>query len=141
MNPDQTNLQELVTALANIQDDDGNPLMSHEFMGLADYGLSHGDLPETLMKMPAEAFMQVFQAMGGLPRLLLYADRNPAAFYKLFARLLVQTSGPLVPKQGDANYVNEFPDWAKTPSRLAYSAVPPTSASDDGMEGADEDGG
>jgi hypothetical protein len=116
------NLGELVQALnATPSDEDNSPLLSDDLRNLIESGLHPQDIPQSLNAGPAEAFVQAFHSIGGLPRLILFADRNPAAFYKLFARLLIQTSAPITPITSDvaAQAAQQWPDWL-TNRRLAY---------------------
>lgn len=116
------NLNELVQALHSTPvDEEASPLFSEDLRNLIESGLHPSDIPESLNRGPAEAFAAAFEAIGGLPRLILYADRNPQAFYKLFARLLVQTSAPITPHTADPaqKAADQWPEWL-TQRRLAY---------------------
>lgn len=88
---DTKNLVNLVLALST---EDG--LLSKDLRDLMDSGIME-DLPDTLRGNAPQNFQAAFEAMGGLPRLLLYADRNPAAFYKLYARLIRNVDPPPEP--------------------------------------------
>lgn len=39
-----------------------------------------------------QAFMDSFELIGGVPRLAIWADENPADFYRLFSKLLPSQS-------------------------------------------------
>lgn len=107
----QQNLSELVTALAT------DSSISPEMKDLIQRGLHHVFLPEALQPRSAEAFQLAFEAMGGLPRLLLWADQNPSKFYQLFARMMPQTIAPVLPSPQQTNQV--WPEWLSQ-RRLAY---------------------
>jgi hypothetical protein len=109
------NLSELLVALRGQKE---SPL-SDELKTLLDNGLHHVHLPEALHTSAAEAFQRTFEAWGGIPRLLLFADRYPGAFLKLYARQTAQTMAPVLP-QSEADVAQEvWPDWL-TARRLAY---------------------
>jgi len=119
MNP---HIRELAQALIDSAPED-NLRISDDLRHLLEAHLLPGDLPDTLSSIgPAEAFHAAFNAMGGLPRLLLYADRYPAGFYKLYARLLVLTAHPIVPAPSSHEATqDEWPSWMQ-PRRLSYQA-------------------
>ena len=118
----QVNLQELVTALKGL---DGDHL-SNDLRMLLDEGLHHTHLPSSLHTSAAEAFQLAFEAWGGIPRLLLFADRYPGAFLKLYARQTAPTIAPVLPKQAEsAGPQAEWPEWL-THRRLAYQEAPPS---------------
>jgi len=74
----------------------------------------------------AEAMQQAFEIIGGVPRLALWADRNPDKFYPLFARMIPQTVAPVVPQQDDNQKGKEaWPEWL-TARRLAYQEAAET---------------
>lgn len=108
MDDTRINLRELVTLLSS-----GEGLLSEELMAV----LMLGPMPTSLESDDARKnFQRAFDAMGGLPRLLLYADRNPGQFYKLYARMLRQGDDikPEVPPR---------PQWL-SPDRLSYDLLP-----------------
>jgi hypothetical protein len=48
-------------------------------------------IPRGLSRKNVErAFHTAFEMVGGIPRLVLWADTNPTDFYKLYSRLLPQ---------------------------------------------------
>lgn len=107
----QTNLSELVTALAE------DPQISPEMKDLIERGLHHVFLPETLQPRSAEAFQLAFEGIGGLPRLMKWADQNPSKFFNLFARMIGPTISPVLPRPQQTNQV--WPEWLSA-RRLAY---------------------
>lgn len=109
----QTNLSELVTALAH---DEGHQI-SPEMRDLIARGLHHVFLPEALQPKSAEAFQLAFEAIGGLPRLAIWADQNPTKFFALFARMIPPTIAPVLPNPTTTNQV--WPEWLSS-RRLAY---------------------
>lgn len=114
---DNTNhLATLVTALSS---EDG--LVSKDLRLLLDAGLLE-DLPDTLRGNAPQNFQLAFEGMGGLTRLLLYADRNPGAFYKLYARMLRNVDAQPDPPPPP-------PQWLQ-PERLSYGQLTSTSTSD-----------
>jgi hypothetical protein len=132
----QTNLSELVAELVKETGDDS--LVSEEFRQLMEAGLHHVHFPPTAHPAPAEAFQRAFEGMGGLSRLLLWADKHPASFYKLYARMLIPTIQPILPLP--ATQKEEWPEWL-TARRLAYqeSGFIPTSPDDpDAMDSIEE---
>lgn len=65
-------------------------------------------------KKAAEAFQQAFDLIGGVPRLALWADKNPDAFFSLYSKLIpssvkAEVSGTI---KIDAPWMN--------PNRLSY---------------------
>lgn len=122
MDAKQFNLQELVVALSQMEEtikDITRPVISMDLQQLIAEGLHHSHMPETLQDVKAaEAFQLAFEAIGGLPRLALWADRYPAAFYKLLARQTIPTIAPVLPAP-ELKKMDEWPDWV-THRRLAY---------------------
>lgn len=117
MTPKQQNLMELVTEM--IQDDEnGDPLVSEDFKELVLRGIHHTHLPDTLQPKAAEMLQLAAEAIGGLPRLIQFADRHPAAFYKLYARMVAQTITPVLPPPTETTK-EDWPEWL-THRRLAY---------------------
>lgn len=146
MNAKDVNLSELVAELRklNVGKD---PLMSPVFNNLVDAGLHHTHLPDSLKGKAAESLQTVFEAMGGMPRMLLWADEHPAAFYKLFARMVIPTISPVLPAPQEQSI--QAPAWL-TAQRLAYQQSHHAQAGQhaatdgeddgDGMEGSENDG-
>jgi hypothetical protein len=66
----------------------------------------------------AQAFQQTFEQMGGGARMLLWADRFPAQFYKLYARMVIPTIAPVLPSPQKPTE-QEWPAWL-TARRLSY---------------------
>lgn len=130
----QHNLSELVQQLNQLETPKGEPEMSHDFRDLVEKGLHHVHLPPSLHPKAAEALQTTFEGMGGLPRMLLWADKYPAQFYKLFARMVIPTITPVLPSP--ATTKEEWPEWL-TARRLAYQeagfrtgVAPPTDMDD-----------
>jgi hypothetical protein len=113
----KTNLTELVSELDKSEDDKGVPYMSPQFRHLVQAGLHHVHLPDNMHGAAAESLQAVFEGMGGMPRMLLWADEHPSSFYKLFARMVIPTIAPVLPQAT----AQELPDppWL-TARRLAY---------------------
>jgi hypothetical protein len=52
-------------------------------------GLYGSRMPSALKgKKAADAFQQAFDLIGGIPRLALWADKNPNAFFSLYSKLI-----------------------------------------------------
>jgi hypothetical protein len=60
------------------------------------------------------AFLNAFELIGGVPRLVMWADQNPTEFFKLYARLL--PGGPPIDDKKDIKITIS---WAG-PERLSY---------------------
>ncbi len=80
--------------------------------------LREAGLVGTPQPSAAQAFQQTFEQMGGLERLLIWADRYPASFYKLYARQIVPTIAPVLPQPPKASQ-QEWPAWLLA-RRLSY---------------------
>jgi hypothetical protein len=111
----KVNLQELVAALRGMDE----AHLSPELTMLLDQGLHHAHLPPALQTGAAEAFQLAFEAWGGIPRLLMFADRYPGAFLKLYARQTAPTMAPVLPKETSTPDAAQWPEWL-THRRLAY---------------------
>lgn len=61
-----------------------------------------------------KAFINAFELIGGVSRLVMWADQNPTEFYKLYARLL--PGGPPLEEKG---VIQVTINWAG-PERLSY---------------------
>ena len=120
----QHNLSELIVALQALRNEKGDVFLSPELMTLLKEGLHHSLLPQTLQPKAAEAMQLTYEAIGGLPREVLWADRNYGAFMKLYARQTNATIGPVVPPPRDTPTTQEWPDWL-TSRRLAYQEQKP----------------
>ena len=134
----QANLQELVVELSKAQDPKGNSLTSEDFRDLVSRGLHHVHLPQAMHPKAAEALQAAFEGMGGLPRLLLWADAHPAHFYKLFARMVIPTIQPVLPTPQTQK--DEWPEWL-TARRLAYQEAgfrPSTADDTDAMDNLED---
>lgn len=78
-------------------------------------GLYGKKTPKALTsKKAADAFQSAFDLIGGVPRLALWADKNPTAFFSLYSKLIPST----VQAQVNATIKIDAP-WMN-PNRLAY---------------------
>jgi hypothetical protein len=78
-------------------------------------GLYGAKLPKELKgQKAADAFQQAFDLIGGIPRLALWADKNPTAFFSLYSKLIPAT----VQAKVDATIRIDAP-WMN-PNRLSY---------------------
>lgn len=90
--------------------------VSKDLSSLLSRGLTQSSLPRQLRTQRASAaFQQAFEIIGGVPRLALWADRNPDKFYPLFARLIPQPP----PLQSEAPVTPEEMAWVSA-RRLMY---------------------
>lgn len=72
--------------------------ISPDMKALIARGLTSTNLPKVFRSSrAAEAFQHAFELIGGVPRLALWADRNPDKFYAIFGRMIPQTMAPVVP--------------------------------------------
>lgn len=81
--------------------------------------LSHLPRPQSIprtvgRKRVEKAFLNAFELIGGVSRLVMWADQNPTEFYKLYARLL--PGGPPLDERKDISITI---NWAG-PDRLSY---------------------
>lgn len=77
-------IQQFYTAAMNAGSS-GSP----ELDNLLQKGLYGSKLPSELRgKKAANAFQQAFDLIGGVPRLALWADKNPTAFFSLYSKLI-----------------------------------------------------
>jgi len=59
---------------------------------LMQQGLFGKKLPPALKgQKAANAFQQAFELIGGVPRLALWADKNPSAFFALYSKMIPST--------------------------------------------------
>jgi hypothetical protein len=78
-------------------------------------GLYGSKLPKELKgKRAADAFQNAFDLIGGIPRLALWADKNPSAFFTLYSKLIPAT----VKADVHAKITIDAP-WMN-PNRLSY---------------------
>jgi hypothetical protein len=78
-------------------------------------GLYGKRLPKALKgQKAADAFQSAFDLIGGVPRLALWADKNPTAFYALYSKLIPSS----VKTDITARVIVEAP-WMN-PDRLSY---------------------
>jgi len=70
------------------------PASHEELQQSIDHAIKHKSLPQYLRSKDArKAFQSAFELIGGIPRLALWADKNPTQFYQLYARFLEQPQG------------------------------------------------
>lgn len=66
--------------------------ISKELMSLLSRDMLGDALPPQLRtNKAARAFEQAFELIGGVPRLALWADRNPSKFYAMFSKMIPST--------------------------------------------------
>jgi len=95
---------------------------SKDLIELLNRGIHSAKLPRALRSQKAaEAFQSAFDIIGGVPRLALWADRNPDKFYPLLARMIPQTVAPVTAELPQGTLKDTFPQmpWL-TARRLAY---------------------
>lgn len=71
--------------------DQTNSEMGQVLSVLASDGSAHVSIPRSAgfsRREVAAAFQAAFQLIGGVPRLALWANRNPGDFFKLYSKLL-----------------------------------------------------
>ncbi len=90
------------------------PELSPELTYLREHGLVFSNEPKA-----AEALQRTFEQMGGTQRMLLWADKYPASFYKLYARMVIPTIAPVLPIDNPTSSKDDWPEWV-TARRLAY---------------------
>lgn len=85
-----------VTDPANTQDS-FMPHSGEELQAALDDAIARKSLPRYLNAKDARAaFQSAFELIGGVPRLAVWADKNPTQFYSIYARL-IQTNGTNLP--------------------------------------------
>lgn len=91
--------------------------------------------PQMRGKKAADAFQQAFELIGGIPRLALWADKNPDAFFSLYSKMIPSS----VKADVTAKIIVDAP-WMN-PNRLSYREraaeaeivdIPPTQGSASG---------
>ena len=108
-------LEQFYTAAQALPSPAGTSTGSPALDTLLQKGLYGEKAPAALRsKKAAEAFQTAFDLIGGVPRLALWADRNPTAFYSLFSKLIPSS----VKTDLTAKIVVEAP-WMN-PNRLSY---------------------
>ena len=81
-------------------------------------GLYGAKTPKALKaQKAADAFQSAFDLIGGIPRLALWADKNPTAFFSLYSKLIPAT----IQAKVDATIKIDAP-WMN-PNRLAYQQL------------------
>lgn len=89
---------------------------SEQLDTLLQKGLYGEKTPKSLRSQKAaDAFQSAFDLIGGVPRLALWADKNPSAFFALYSKLIPST----VQAQVNATIRVEAP-WMN-PNRLSYA--------------------
>jgi hypothetical protein len=107
---DETPLDDKQAQLADTMSDLAEMDISKDMKALIERGLVRGSLPAVLKSnRAAEAFQHAFELIGGVPRLALWADRNPDKFYPLLARMIPATIQSVLPRQMEAQQENPFP--------------------------------
>lgn len=82
-------------------------------------GLYGTKTPQQLKSQKAaDAFQSAFDLIGGIPRLALWADKNPTAFFSLYSKLIPSS----ILAKVDATIKIEAP-WMN-PNRLGYQTAP-----------------
>lgn len=85
-----------MTQLTNPDNTDGvfMPATEEELKASLEYAVKHKTLPQYLRSKDArKAFQSAFELIGGIPRLAMWADKNPTQFYQIYARFLEQPNG------------------------------------------------
>ncbi len=63
--------------------------LSQEVINLAQYAIrKRQSRSPTVKQNIVEQFNSTFQLIGGVPRLALWADKNPTAFYALYSKMI-----------------------------------------------------
>lgn len=90
--------------------------ISPELLSLLSRDMLGEALPAALRtSKAAKAFEQAFELIGGVPRLALWADRNPSKFYAMFSKMIPATVQGNIQKD-----IRVMISWA-TPERLSYA--------------------
>jgi hypothetical protein len=113
--PDDDPQSQIADSMSDLAEMD----ISSDMKALIERGLVSRSLPKVFRgARAAEAFQYAFELIGGVPRLALWADRNPDKFYPLLARMIPQTIAPVLPNRVDSSQQghNPFP-WV-TPERI-----------------------
>jgi hypothetical protein len=93
--------------------------LSKELMSLLSKDMLGDALPPVLRtSKAARAFEQAFELIGGVPRLALWADRNPSKFYAMFSKMIPATVQGNIQKDIKVTIA-----WA-SPQRLSYQHTP-----------------
>lgn len=132
--PPDDDIQSQLTDLSSDLSDIG---VSRDLQALLNRGLTSKSLPRNLRSQRASAaFAQAFELIGGVPRLALWADRNPDKFFQLYARMLLLPSQLGTPQQ-QAGITQDEMAWVSA-RRLMYQMSSIT-ASDIRPNGDQED--
>ena len=109
--PTEETIQRFYTAAMASATSTGN----QELDILLQKGLYGARTPRELKgKKAADAFQQAFDMIGGVPRLALWADKNPTAFFALYSKLIPSS----VKAEVKATIKIDAP-WMN-PNRLSY---------------------
>jgi hypothetical protein len=93
--------------------------LSKELMSLLSKDMLGDALPPVLRtSKAARAFEQAFELIGGVPRLALWADRNPSKFYAMFSKMIPSTVQGNIQKDIKVTIA-----WASA-QRLSYQHTP-----------------
>lgn len=65
--------------------------------------------PDVNRKQVVNAFQDAFALMGGTPRLALWADENPGAFYALYSKLMPKQVEQETKMEGGVKIVHVLP--------------------------------
>ena len=100
-------------------------------------GLYGDKLPQKLKgQRAADAFQSAFDLIGGIPRLALWADKNPSAFFALYSKLIPATV------QAQVNHTIKIDAPWMNPNRLGYQdAIDVTPPAPSGTRNTSEDRG
>ena len=83
-------------------------------------GLYGKHMPKPLRgQKAADAFQSAFDLIGGIPRLALWADKNPTAFFSLYSKLIPSSI------QANVNATIKIDAPWMNPNRLAYQSANP----------------
>lgn len=108
---DDALLQQFYIAAQTNQSSTGNTSLDT----LLQKGLYGKRMPKALKgQKAADSFQSAFDLIGGVPRLALWADKNPTAFYALYSKLIPSS----VKTDITAKVIIEAP-WMKS-DRLSY---------------------
>lgn len=107
--------------------------LSPDLQKMLDLGLIGERMPSPLKTAKAaRAFQQAFELIGGVPRLALWADRNPDKFFPLYSKLVPTTAE--VEIKGDFKF--NVP-WLTQRNLVDYTPLTPLTVdmppSDDGV--------
>jgi hypothetical protein len=73
---------------APVSSETGEAMVSKEAQALMEYTIRTPKRQRVTRETIVEQFNEVFQLIGGVPRLALWADQNPTQYYQLYSKLL-----------------------------------------------------